>query len=516
MTAATFATPQVPGRLIPRQFATIATIAVAVTLVATGCTTAVPPGVTDPGNSSTLLPLTATRGTGAGLYDSAGRQVTLRGANFNQLGDYFQTDPRLPTVATLDESDWADAQAYGFSVVRLVTSWSSWEPQRGQFSQTYADRVKAAVAAANAHGIYALVDLHQDAWGKYIASPVDHVCPTGWTLAKGWDGAPDWATFTDGQETCTPDGKRENSPAVQAAWNNFYGNRDGIRDEYASLWHFIATQFAGNPGVAGFDLLNEPGVGSSFDGAAAGLAVAYRQAIPQIRLAEREVAPNAPTHPIFFEPVFGGFPLVPVDFSDDPNLVLAPHTYAESFDDISGFLDLSLNGYQLAGSAYRTPVFLGEYGAYRDAGFNQAWTSRVHRLVDGLRYAGDTWWQWEQSCGDPHNTAYPMTDADVLQRIPSCADSRSIQACPTRPAPRAVPGRLTSLDAVPCGSGPMTVGGTTPAASTADLWFPSTSSSPPTVTGTGIDHVTTDAVPGGWRVFVGVAAGVYQISLTSA
>ena len=374
--------------------------------------------------------------------------------------------------------------------------------------------MKAAVAAANAHGIYALVDLHQDAWGKYIASPVDHVCPDGWTLAKGWDGAPDWATFTDGQETCTPDGKRENSPAVHAAWDNFFANRDGIRDEYASLWHFIASQFAGDAGVAGFDLLNEPGVGSSWDGSANGLAVAYRNAIPQIRAAEHEVAPGAPTHPVFFEPLFGGFPLVPLDFSNDPNLVLAPHTYAESFDDISGFLDLSLNGYVLAARGYGTPVFLGEYGAYRDAGFNQTWTSRVHRLVDGLGYAGDTWWQWEQSCGDPHNTAYPMTDADVLQRLPSCADSRSIQACPTRPAPRAVPGRLTSLDTVACGSGPMTVSGSTRDASTADLWFPSSSAQPPAVTGAGIDHVTTQSVPGGWRVFVAVTAGDYRISLT--
>ena len=92
-------------RRLRRGVATTVAIAAAVAVVATGCTTATAPGVADPGTSTTLLPLTATRGSGAALYDSAGRQVTLRGANFNQLGDYFVTDPRLPTVATLDESD---------------------------------------------------------------------------------------------------------------------------------------------------------------------------------------------------------------------------------------------------------------------------------------------------------------------------------------------------------------------------------------------------------------------------
>ena len=483
-------------------------------LLAGACTTPPAPATTDPGTSTELLPLTATRGTDAALYDSAGRQVTLRGANFNQLGDYFVTDPRLPTVATLDAADWDDARAYGFNVVRLVTSWSAWEPVRGEYDLTYAQKVKDAVAEANAHGIYALVDLHQDAWGKFVYSPVDHPCPAGWSRTRGWDGAPEWATFTDGQETCSPDGKRENSPAVQQAWDNFYGNREGVRDAYAELWGFIGRQFAGNPGVAGFDLLNEPGVGSSVDQATTGLALAYDAAIRQIRLAERTFAPGASTHAAFVEPLFGGFPLIPFDFSTDTNVVFAPHTYAESFDDIAGELDFVLNAYGTAArAAYRAPVFLGEYGAYRGGPFNQTWTSRVHRLVADNLYAGDTWWQWEQSCGDPHNTSYPLSEDEVLRRLPGCADSRSIQACPTRPYPRAVPGRLTSIDASVCGSGTLTVTGTTSAQSTADLWFPTSSDTAPTVTGDGIGTVTTQQQAGGWRVFVSVD-GAYRISVS--
>ncbi|MFM7068805.1 MAG: cellulase family glycosylhydrolase, partial [Actinomycetes bacterium] len=265
----------------------VATAMVLSALAVGGCTNAPPPATANPGTSTALLPLTATRSTDGALFDAAGRQVTLRGANFNQLGDYFSSDPRLPTVATLDQADWADARALGFNVVRLVTTWSAWEPERGQYSAADAARVAAAVADANAHGMYVLVDLHQDAWSKFVYSPIDHVCPTGWRRTRGWDGAPQWATFTDGAETCSPDGARENSPAVKAAWDNFYANRDGIADAFADLWGHIATQFAGNPGVAGFDLLNEPGAGYSLDAAAQSLGRIYQAAIGQIRLAER-------------------------------------------------------------------------------------------------------------------------------------------------------------------------------------------------------------------------------------
>jgi len=486
-----------------------------VCLIASACAPAPTPATgPDPGADAGLLPLRATRGTNAAMFDSAGRQVTLRGANFNQLGDYFVTDPRLPTVATLDEADWDDAQAMGFNVVRLVTTWSAWEPVRGQYDLAYAARVRDAVEQANDHGMYALVDLHQDAWSKFVYSPIDHICPPGWQRTRGWDGAPDWATFTDGAETCSPDGRRENPPAVRQAWTNFYANRDGIRDAFSDLWYFIASQFAGDPGVAGFDLLNEPGLATSFDYTAAALSSAYADAIDHIRQAELDHAPGAPTHPIFFEPVFGGFPLIPFDFADgEDNLVFAPHTYAESFDDIAGFLDFSMQGYRTAADAYRTPVFLGEYGAYRNDVFNRTWSSRVHRLADQLLYAGDTWWQWEQACGDPHNTSYPLSEEEVLQRLPGCADARSIQACPTRPYPRAAPGRLTSLTAEPCGSGPISFTGSTTSTSTADVWFPSTSADPPQVDGSGIDSSTVQAVPGGYRIAV-VVSGSYSVSIS--
>src|SRR5208283_3644550 len=57
------------------------------------------------------------------------------------------------------------------------------------------------------------------------------------------------------------------SPAVQAAMDNFYANRQGpggvgLQDRYARAWRRVAEHFAGNPTVIGYDLMNEPFAGS--------------------------------------------------------------------------------------------------------------------------------------------------------------------------------------------------------------------------------------------------------------
>ncbi len=211
-----------------------------------------------------LAPLHATRGTNAAILDDAGRQVRLRGVNVNSLGDYYQADPRLPPVVPVTDADWADMAKQGFNVVRLLVSWSSLEPARDVFDDAYVGRVHDAVAAAAAHGIYSVIDMHQDAWGKFIATPPGVTCAAGSEPAIGWDGAPQWATLTDGTDTCQH-GSRESSEAVMTAWDSFYTNRDGIMDELVGTWAKLATSFRDDPAVAGYDLLNEPNHGHDGD-----------------------------------------------------------------------------------------------------------------------------------------------------------------------------------------------------------------------------------------------------------
>ncbi|MFN8053044.1 MAG: cellulase family glycosylhydrolase [Acidimicrobiales bacterium] len=498
-----------------------ATLAAACAVVALVATASCVPGATPPavdgtpgGPGADPAWLTAVRGPDAGIYDEFGRQVVLRGANLNELGDYFSSDPRLPTTSPLTEDDWADLAAQGADVVRLVTTWSAWQPQRGTLDAAYLARVDAAVDAARRHGMHVVLDMHQDAWSKFVFTPATETCPAGTHHQIGWDGAPAWATFTDGRPTCTP-ASREESPAVIAAWDNFYANRDGVRTELSALWGRLATHYANDPTIAGFDLLNEPGSGSDNDGTIAGLAAFYREAIEHIRSAER--AAGARGHIVFFEnTVHGAF--VPFDVSDDPNIVLSPHNYAESIGpQIPGLMDLLFGVLAVERAGYGTATWTGEYGFFgNDDAAKMARYAPLDDATLGNGGAGGTWWQWEQECGDPHDVsgAYPPDESWIFAQMTRCGSSRSDLVCSTRAYPRAVPGRLTSVVA-PCAGG-LHVTGVTPTPSVADLWYPSPpgspSGSPPTVTGTGLGPVEATRVAGGWRLAVEVT-GAYVLDV---
>src|SRR5690606_32151393 len=117
----------------------------------------------------------------------------------------------------------------------------------------------------------------------------------------GWDGAPVWATITDGLDTCHA-GTRENSPAVVRAFDSFYADRDGIRSALVRTWGELAREFGGEPTVAGYDLLNEPNWGSDLGANAAELGEFTRDAVAAIRAGEAE-APGGFPHIVFFEPI---------------------------------------------------------------------------------------------------------------------------------------------------------------------------------------------------------------------
>ena len=474
----------------------------------------------------TLSGLRAVRGPQGRIVDGNGRDVQLRGVNLNSLGDYFEVDPRLPTVQPLDRATWSRFSDLGYNVVRLVTTWSAWEPDRDRIDEAYVQRVEDAVEGANEAGIYVVIDMHQDAWSKEVFTPADITCPEGTSPQIGWDGAPAWATLTHGDSACGqgggPGGREENA-AVKTAWGSFYSNEDGIRDELAELWGFIAGRFAGNDGIAGYDLLNEPGFSHDQRQTNDGLVAFYNSAIDEIRSAEALL--GAPPRIIFFEGVLGTVPITPFDFSDDPDLAFAPHNYAESIGpSVPGLLELLSSATLALGTLYRTPVWVGEYGAF--SGDGASWLNRFGLAHDTQGFVGGTWWQWNSGCGDPHALAgsWPLSEQEIVERAADCAPTadpatRTHPACTMRSYPVAAPG-LDGFDAQPCG-GHLGVWGTAehdgvPTASRVDLWYQTArdgdASQVPEVTGEGIGSVTMSQHPGGWRVTVGVD-GPYRIQL---
>ena len=193
--------------------------------------TAAAPQIEEPGEVIELLPLSTS--PDRRIVDSEGRDVLLRGANVNSLAEYWQGVPSIDATIPVTEADWDSMASRGFSVIRLLITWSRVEPTRGTIDQAYLDLVDEHVQAAAAHGIYSVIDMHQDAYTAFLFTDDPASCTGGTSPAKGWDGAPAWAVLSDGLSTCLATGERNSSPAVNRAWNNFYDDVDGIRTQFA-------------------------------------------------------------------------------------------------------------------------------------------------------------------------------------------------------------------------------------------------------------------------------------------
>ena len=488
----------------------LCTIVVAGVLGVTGFGAVAPAGAA----ASPFPPLTALRvdrsATPPAVVDAAGRQTLLRGVNVSSLGDYWQANRRYPTVVPMTGADWDRIAAQGFDSVRLLVSWSRLEPRRDRFDRSYLARIRAAVGAARARGIYTILDMHQDAWGKYVATPRGTSCPEGTEPAKGWDGAPRWATLTGGLSTCTP-GAREASPAAQEAWRAFYANDRGIRDELVEAWGYLARAFRTEAAIGGYDLLNEPNHGTD-DAFRSGLAEFYGEAIAAIRRAERSA--GSVDHMIFIEPTIYGQDPFPIRFPTvmtEDNIVFAPHNYGDSITSIpvEGLFDY----FQSIATRADTPLWIGEYGWFSVSEENTAALARYAAKEDALLAAGSSWWQWRQACGDPHSIGYDggrPDDQVHFQRngCPGDVNGGVVAewACASRAYPMRSPGRLTALSS-DCGTGAMRLAGSTDAPGTLVVWYPGAQRPVASV-----DATRTVRVRGGYLVSVRVR-GDYTLEL---
>ncbi|KRC61593.1 hypothetical protein ASE14_12175 [Agromyces sp. Root81] len=455
------------------------------------------------------------RAEGSIITDGDGNQVLLRGANVNQLVDFYQPQADVPATRPLTEDDYADMAEYGFNVVRLNISWSALEPERGTLDPEYLSKIEDAVDWGTEHGIYTVLDMHQDGWWN---GPTEEgtVCRPGTEEMWGYDGAPEWATITDDAPRCQFTG-RDISPAGDRAFQNFYFDTDGVQTAFAETWGRLAAEFRDEPMVAGFDLINEPGFGETAPVTTSHqLGKFYDRAIDEIRGAGAEQI-------VFFEPSILwsglGFDTGPTPgFTDDDNIVFSPHLYAES---ITMDRDLGIPPIvsierqfalaQRVADIYDAPLWSGEYGYW---GEDDDVLARLNRYADAEdeRRLGSAYWVWKQACGDPQNGIGPVGNALMMQDCETGGDAppkSDLLEILSRAYPQAAPGVLASLEA---DGAAIDLAGTTDAGSCGlEVWIPG--SAEPDVQVTGITKVETTEVPGGWIV-TGCADGDYTLSTT--
>jgi endoglycosylceramidase len=212
------------------------------------------------------------RVSGVKFLDSTGKPVTFQGINLcNKSKDQGYT-------GNISSADFAQIRAWGMNAVRLCIFWDGLEPRPGYFDKAYLDRIANLVDQAKQHGLYVLLDMHQDLYSIQFG-----------------DGAPRWATLDDGKpHTQVGDWNDAYyvSEDVQAALDHFWANSPGpdgvgLQDHYAQAWQFVAMRFRDEPAVLGYDLMNEPFPGRK----AASLEQAMLTAL-STQLARRVSAPH--------------------------------------------------------------------------------------------------------------------------------------------------------------------------------------------------------------------------------
>lgn len=95
--------------------------------------------------------------------------------------------------------------------------------------------------------------MHQDLFGR-----------------KFGNGAPEWATLDESLPHATGEVWSDSyliSPAVQKSFDNFWANSPakdgtGIQDHYINVWGMLAERYADCKSVIGFDVMNEPFMGT--------------------------------------------------------------------------------------------------------------------------------------------------------------------------------------------------------------------------------------------------------------
>lgn len=378
------------------------------------------------------------------LVDAFGRQVLLRGVNVKAEGlfDVSFDDGRRPTeqIAPFDRDDAEQIAHLGFDFVRLAVSWSGLEPAEGRFSAAAFARLDEVVGWLVDAGVYVLVDFHEDAWSKEI----------------GEDGAPLWATLPPPRELlegplwpgpdlpcpCAGDlDARRTSLPVLAAFASFFENHDGIQDRFVPVWQRVASRFAHEPGVIGFEAMNEPVVIHVAHGAAR-LEEFHRRMVGALR----EVSPR---QAYFLEPDVVTRNLLwtapgPREPFPDPDVVYAAHLYPYSFPteptERAAALERTFDWLLDEAARWGAAPLLGEWATAIDS---PAEVPAIETLTGALARRAIGWalWQWKDygSAAPPPGSG-SIADFDWAERrwIVNQPGTTTL----TPPAPFAVPGRL--------------------------------------------------------------------------
>lgn len=203
---------------------------------------------------------------GTDFFDDKGNLIIPRGVNM------VCKDKNRHYIGDYKDDDFKRLKTYGMNIVRLGIFWDGVEPEPGQYDEEYLKKVDSIIELAAKNDISVFLDMHQDLYS-----------------AEFEDGAPLWATITNGNEY-TPTELWSDAylmcPAVQIAFDNFWKNTPaadgiGLQDHYEAMWKMLAKRYSRYPNVIGYDVLNEPFPGTKANDVVEALLGTIAQLLPQ-------------------------------------------------------------------------------------------------------------------------------------------------------------------------------------------------------------------------------------------
>jgi endoglycosylceramidase len=347
------------------------------------------------------------RADGTRLRDALGRVVVLRGLNAGGRSKFAPFMPFDYTPGTFDAQLAAfmdRAKTWGINAMRVPFTWEAVEPTQGQDDQDFLKRYDALLDAAWAHGIYTVVDFHQDVYAQVFCG----------------DGFPAW-TVPDPKPAphhdC-PSWSLEyfDDKGVLTAFDTLWANASVVQDQLAAMWDRMVARYKDKPGVIGFEVINEPASGSMnsdvFESTV--LTPFYTKMVGRMRA----IAPNSL---VFVDPL--GFDGVVVHTSlsrpTGDGVVFAPHFYPIGLADPASVQN-NLSHWADVGTAWNVPVFVGEFGTSHDNSMATPFMSAHFDTFDALGLSGTEWEYsvakdpWNSETGSivaPDGTEYPVAEA---------------------------------------------------------------------------------------------------------
>ncbi len=279
----------------------------------------------------------------AGLYNDDYSLNTTLTSRFGSSG--AQTIINAHQNAWLTTADLDNIQATGMNLIRVPISWNTFLNLDGSWKSSPWTKIDWVINQASARGMYVLLDLHTVPGGG---------CPWG---------------------SCGRIGPNPNGFWGSATYQNW------VED----IWKAIAARYNGNPGVAGYDLINEPLIdyGEDVDDVAQ-KSDYYDRLYDAVRAIDAD-------HTIFIAAFFGVNSIASPSTYGWTNVVYEYHPYdmpnSKDWTSQNQLVTDELSGLAAKLSNPGVPIFYGEYSLYYN---DDVWS----RFMAGLNASSVSWSAW--------------------------------------------------------------------------------------------------------------------------